>query len=72
MRRGTIAGLTIAVALIPASAAAQGPGDFPEQPGDHVSTACGAVISHGQGGAHESDTASAIINSLYTDACPSG
>ena len=72
MRRGTIAGLTVAFALIPASAAAQGPGDFPEQPGGHVSTACSAVISHGQGGAHESGTASAIVNSLYADACPGG
>lgn len=72
MRRGTTVGLAVAFALIPASAAAQGPGDFPEQPGDHVSTACGAVISHGQGAAHESDTAGAIINSLYADACLGG
>lgn len=72
MRRGTAAGLAVAFALIPASVAAAAPGEFPEQPGDHLSTACTAVLSHGQGLTHQSPTANAIVTPLYVDACLEG
>jgi hypothetical protein len=72
MRRHAVLGFAIAFALIPASGAVAAPGEFPEQPGDHPATACAAVISHGQGAAHESATASGIVNALYDDACLGG
>ena len=71
MRRRTAVVLAVAFAfaLVPASVTAAAPGDFPEQPGDHPSTACTAVLSHGQGLTHQSDTANAIVTPLYQDAC---
>jgi len=71
MHRPIAVGLAVVFALIPASSAGAAPGDFPEQPRD-LSTACAAVISHGQGATHHSGTADAIINALYADACLDG
>jgi hypothetical protein len=72
MRRRTVVVLAVAFALAPASVTAAAPGDFPEQPGDHLSAACTAVLSHGQGLTHQSATANAIVTPLYQDACLDG
>ena len=63
MRRCAAVGLALAFVLVPFAGAGAAPGDSPEQPGDHPATACSAVVSHGQGVAHESATANAIITS---------
>jgi len=72
MHRPTAVALAVAFALFPASVTAAAPGDFPEQPGDHLSTACTAVLSHGQGLTYQSATANAIVTPLYQDACVGG
>ena len=72
MLRRALVAAAVAVALVPASSALAAPGDFPEQPGDHLATACPAILSHNQGGVHISPTANAITTDLYLDACFGG
>ena len=64
-------GLFAAVAAAPASADPGPPGGtFPEQPGDHVITACTAVDTHaGTGVMNMSDQAFGITSGLFSDAC---
>jgi hypothetical protein len=65
---------TLALGAGPALADAGAPGTtFPEQPGGHVATGCGAVLTNpgsGEGGhAALSPTALAIVGGLIEDAC---
>lgn len=72
-------GALLAATAITAFADAGAPGStFPEQPGSHPQTACGAVTSNpgtgagGSAGAHASPTAGAITMGLLVDACFGG
>jgi hypothetical protein len=69
MHRRSVTAVAVAFALLPASNARAAPGDFPEQPGDRINTACSTIVSQGQGLLHNSPTALAITTSLYFDAC---
>jgi hypothetical protein len=68
-------GASMAIAALtagPALADRGAPGTtFPEQPGAHVATACGAVSS-ATAGAQAAPRAMAITGGLFADACPPG
>ena len=72
MHRRALFAVAVGFALVPVSSALAAPGDFPEQPGDHLATACPAIVSHNQGIMHNSPTALAITTDLYLDACFGG
>lgn len=63
--------LLVALAPLPVLADPGPPGfTFPEQPGDHVNTACAAVaevLAAGRG--TDNPTALAIVLGIYFDAC---
>jgi hypothetical protein len=69
------AAATIALGVTgPAFADSGAPGTtFPEQPGGHPQTACGAIATNpGLGLVKASPTALAILTPLYSDACLGG
>jgi hypothetical protein len=77
MRRITPIVASVALAALAAGPAFADPGapgtTFPEQPGSHVDTACAALVStSGALSAPRSETASAITNGLFGDACSGG
>ena len=77
MRRITPIVTSVALAALaagPPLADSRAPGTtFPEQPGSHVDTACAALVStSGALNAPRSETAFAITNGLFGDACFGG
>ena len=75
MKRRLVAGAAamalFAAAAAPASADRGSPGSTsPDQPGSHVANACATIQANaGNGVANMSDTAFAITDGLFTDAC---
>jgi len=80
MKRRILTGVAVLTLSLAAAGSARAdagaPGStFPEQPGDHMQTACTALATNpatSPGGVveqHTSGTALAILNGLYLDAC---
>jgi len=75
MKRRLVAGAAplalFAAVASPASADRGSPGStYPEQPGTHVASACGAIVANtGTAQANSSPTASAITTGNLIDAC---
>jgi hypothetical protein len=77
MRRITTIVASVAMAALAAGPALADPGapgtTFPEQPAGHPQLACAALVSNsGALSAPRSDTAFAITNGLFGDACFAG
>ena len=77
MRRVTATVASCAIAALTAGPALADPGapgtTFPEQPGSHTQTGCAALVSKsGALSAPRSETAFAITNGLFGDACFGG
>ena len=77
MRRITALAASLAIAALaagPALADAGAPGTtFPEQPGSHTQNGCGALLSSSRAlSTPRSETAYAITNGLFGDACFGG
>jgi hypothetical protein len=77
MRRITTIVASVAMAALTASPALADPGapgtTFPEQPGSNTQTACAAIVSESAAlSAPRSETAYAITNGLFGDACFGG